>query len=64
MSSTQGLDNSSKPSFLRRAVAALVLIVAGLLLLKIVIGFVIGIFWVLVAVVAVGAVLWAVATLL
>jgi hypothetical protein len=63
-SSFQGVDESPKPSLLRRALAALVLVVAGLLLLKLVIGFVMAIFWVVVAVAAIVAVLWALATLL
>ena len=43
----------------RKALAVLVLIAAAYLLFKIVIGFVMGIVWVLIAVVAVVAVIWA-----
>ncbi len=43
----------------RKALAVLVLIAAAYLLFKIVIGFVMGIVWVLIAVVAVIAVIWA-----
>ncbi len=44
---------------LRRAFAGLVLIVVAALVVKLVIGFVIAIFWTIVAVAAVLAVLWA-----
>jgi hypothetical protein len=54
----------TKPSLLKRALAALVLIVAVALLLKVVIGFVIAIFWVIVGVAVVIAILWALKTLL
>ncbi len=43
----------------RKALAVLVLIAAAYLLFKVVIGFVMGIVWVLIAVVAVVAVIWA-----
>ena len=43
----------------RKALAVLVLVAAAYLLFKIVIGFVMGIVWVLIAVVAVVAVIWA-----
>ena len=48
----------------RRAFAGLVLVVAAALVLKVVIGFVIAIFWTVVAVAAVIAVLWALKTIL
>ena len=43
----------------RKALAVLVLIAAAYLLFKLVIGFVMGIVWILIAVVAVVAVIWA-----
>jgi hypothetical protein len=48
----------------RRALAGLVLIVVAALVVKIAIGFVTAIFWTVVAVAAVVAVLWALKTLL
>jgi uncharacterized membrane protein YgaE (UPF0421/DUF939 family) len=51
------------PSVLRKGLAAVVLVVAVALILKLLIGFVIGIFWVVVAVALVVAVLWALKTL-
>jgi hypothetical protein len=47
----------------RKAFAGIVLVAVGALLLKIVIGFVVAIFWTVVVVAAVLAVLWAVKTL-
>jgi hypothetical protein len=57
-------DSSQKPSLLRRGLAVLVLVVVVALLAKVVIGFVMAIFWIVIAVAAVIAVLWAVNTLL
>jgi hypothetical protein len=51
------------PSVLRKGLAGIVLIVAVALVLKLLIGFVIGIFWVIVAVALVVAILWALKTL-
>ena len=48
---------------LRKAFAGLVLVVVAALVIKLVIGFVIAIFWGIVAVAAVLAVLWALKTL-
>ena len=53
----------SRTPVVRKAFAGVVLIVAVALLLKIVIGFVMAIFWTVVVVAAVLAVLWAVKTL-
>ena len=50
-------------SLIMRMVAVLVLVVAGLLLLKVVIGIVAGLFWVLMIVFALVAVFWAWSTL-
>jgi hypothetical protein len=49
---------------LRRAFAGVVLIVAAALAIKILIGFVMAIFWTIVAVAAVVAVVWALKTLI
>ncbi len=54
---------ASRPPILRRAVAGLVLIVAAALAIKIVIGFVMAIFWTIVAVAVVVAIIWALKTL-
>ncbi len=54
----------SRPPVLRKAVAGVVLILAAALALKLAIGFVIAIFWTIVAVVVVVAILWALKTLL
>ena len=54
---------SERPSLLRRLLAFVILIAVAALALKVIIGFVMTIFWIVVAVVAVGAVLWAVKTL-
>jgi hypothetical protein len=48
---------------LRKAGAGLVLIVAAAIVLKLVIGFVIAIFWTVVVIAVVAAVLWALKTL-
>ncbi len=48
----------------RKAFAGVVLVVAAALILKFVIGFVIAIFWTIVAVAAVLAVIWALKTIL
>lgn len=64
MSSFQDADKPEKPSLLKRALALVILAVVIVLVAKIVIGFVMAIFWILVAVVAVVAVLWALNQLL
>jgi hypothetical protein len=60
---TQVEARSPRPPILRRAGAGLVLILAAALAVKLVIGFVMAIFWAVVAVAVVGAILWAVKTL-
>ena len=52
-------SRSGKPSVLRRGVAALVLVAVGVLVVHFVIGLVMAVFWVVLAVAAIGAVLWA-----
>jgi hypothetical protein len=64
MSSFQGAETPDKPSLVKRALAFLVLVAVVVLLAKIVIGFVMAIFWIVVAVAAAIAVLWALKTLL
>ena len=51
------------PSLIMRMVAVLVLVIAGLLLLKVVIGIVAGLVWFVVIIAALLAVLWAWCTL-
>jgi len=64
MSSFQSAEKPEKPSLLKRALALLILVAVVVLLAKILIGFVMAIFWIVVAVAAVIAVLWALKTLL
>jgi hypothetical protein len=64
MNSMQRYDQPEKPSLVKKGVAGLVLVVIAALALKVVIGFVIGIFWVVVAIAAIIAVAWAAKTLL
>ena len=54
----------SKPPVLKRAVAGLVLVVAAALIIKLAIGFVMAIFWTVVVIAAIIAVLWALKTIL
>src|SRR4051812_1596169 len=55
--------DDAKPSLARRAIAAVVLVVAAILIFRLVLGFLSAIFWIVAIVVLVIAVLWAVATL-
>ena len=64
MSSFQGAEKQDKPSLAKRGLALLILVAVVVLLAKIVIGFVMAIFWIVVAVAAVIAVLWALSQLL
>jgi hypothetical protein len=54
----------ARPPLLRRAVAALVLIAAAALAIHIVIGLVVTVFWVVLGIAVVFAILWALNTLL
>jgi hypothetical protein len=58
------MQEAAKPSLLKRVLAVAVLICVGLLLLKLAVGFVVGtvitIFWILVAVFVVAALVWAI----
>jgi hypothetical protein len=64
MNTFENADKAEKPSLLKRGLALVILIAVVALLAKIVIGFVIAIFWIIVAVAALLAVLWALKTLL
>jgi hypothetical protein len=64
MQTTQIEHRPARPPILRRAFAGLVLIVAAALAFKLVIGFVMAIFWTVVAVAVVLAILWAIKTLI
>jgi hypothetical protein len=64
MSSFQDAEKSDKPSLAKRGLALVILAVVLVLVAKIAIGFVMAIFWIVVAVAAVIAVLWALAQLL
>ena len=57
------MEDARSSSLFTKVVAAAVLLVAAWILLKIVIGFVSAIFWTVLTVIAVVAVLWAVFTL-
>jgi hypothetical protein len=60
---TQVETHRGRPPVVRKAAAGIVLIVAVALILKLVIGFVIAIFWTVVVIAAVLAVIWAVKTI-
>jgi hypothetical protein len=64
MDTYSGTEDTAKPSLLKRGLAALILVAVLALVAKIVIGFVVAIFWIVVAVAALIAVLWALKTLL
>ena len=57
------MEDARSSGLLSKGVAAVVLLVAAWILLKIVIGFVSAIFWTVLTVVAILAVVWAVLTL-
>jgi hypothetical protein len=61
---TQIEGHRARPPILKRALAGVVLIVAIALAIKLVIGFVMAIFWTIVAIAVVVAILWALKTLL
>ncbi len=64
MQTTQVEHRPARPPVLRRAFAGLVLIVAAALAFKLVVGFVMAIFWTVVTVAVVVAILWAIKTLI
>jgi hypothetical protein len=57
-------DRPARPPILKRALAGVVLIVALALAVKIVIGFVMAIFWTIVAIAVAVAIFWALKTLI
>jgi len=57
------MPEESRPSWISRLLAVLVLVVAGWILIKVIIGVVASIAWIVVAVLAVVGVLWAYNTL-
>jgi hypothetical protein len=61
---TQLEPSRSRPPVLRKAAAGVVLVLAVALALKLAIGFVIAIFWTIVTVAVVVAILWALKTLI
>jgi hypothetical protein len=61
---TQLEASRSRTPVVRKAAAGLVLIVAAALILKLAIGFVIWLFWTIVTVAVVVAVIWAIKTLI
>ncbi|HST43544.1 MAG TPA: hypothetical protein VLK58_28720 [Conexibacter sp.] len=61
--STQGSEKSGA-SLVQKAIAALILIVVVLFVAKIALSFLAGILWLVIAVVVIGALLWALNTLL
>lgn len=60
---TSPSQSPAHPSIARKAIAGVVLVVAAALAIKIVIGFVMAIFWTVVIVAVVIAILWAIKTL-
>jgi hypothetical protein len=55
--------DETRPSLARRALAVLILALVAWVLIKLVIGIVAAVFWIVVVVLAIGAVLWAINTL-
>jgi uncharacterized membrane protein YccC len=49
-----------RPSLLRRAGAVLILAIAAFLLLKVILHVIMGVVWIVVAVVAIGGIFWAI----
>lgn len=64
MSTFENVDKAPKPSLVKRAIALLILVAVVVLAAKLLIGFVMAVFWIIVGVAAVVAVLWALKTLL
>ncbi len=55
--------DQTRPSLARRALALLILALVAWIVIKLVIGIVAAVFWIVVVVIAIGAVLWAINTL-
>ncbi len=64
MSSFQSAEKPEKPSLLKRALAFLILALVVVIALKILFNVIAAVFWVIIGVVVVGAVLWALNQLL
>ncbi len=64
MSSFQDAEKPAKPSFVKRGLALLILVLVVVLVASILIHFVMAVFWIVVGVAAVIAVLWALNQLL
>ena len=65
MSTSSGQENKpAGPSLLKKGVAALILIIVVIVLAKVLLSFLAGILWLVIAVVVIGALLWALNTLL
>lgn len=62
--SIEGYKEPEKPSIIKKGVAALILIVVVVVLAKVLLSFLAGILWLVIAVVVIGALLWAANTLL
>jgi hypothetical protein len=56
----ESVEESPRPSLLRRAGAVLILAIAAFLLLKVILHVIMGVVWIVVAVVAVVGILWAI----
>jgi hypothetical protein len=57
-------SRSGKPTLVKRGVAALLVVVVGVLAIHFIVGLVMTVFWVIVAIAAIAAILWAANTLL
>ena len=64
MNSRQIESRPERTPILRKAVAAIVVVAVGVLVVSAIVHFILGILWVVIGVVAVAAVLWALNTLL
>lgn len=64
MSSFQSAEKPEKPSLLKRALAFLILALVVVIAVKILFNVIAAVFWVIIGVVVVGAVLWALNQLL
>ena len=53
------MDRTDKPSMLKRIIAIAILIIAAIIAIKLIVGLLSAIFWVILAVVVVAAIIWA-----
>jgi hypothetical protein len=56
----ESVEESPRPSILRRVGAVLILAIAAFLLLKVILHVILGVVWIVVAVVAVVGIIWAI----